>query len=78
MWILLWFPVAAGLSLIFKPDLSPTLVQGLVFFVAIWLGYVIRFSLLFLMGLLMWVVFKRYPLSEQVQIRNREILRHRI
>ncbi len=66
VWIFLWFPVAAGLSLIFKPDLSPTLLQGLVFFVAIWLGYLIRFSLLFLMGLVSFWTTRAQALIEIV------------
>ena len=66
VWIFLWFPVAAGLSLIFKPDLSPTLLQGLVFFVAIWLGYLVRFSMLFLMGLVSFWTTRAQALIEIV------------
>jgi ABC-2 type transport system permease protein len=51
VWILLWVPIAAGLVLAFQPELHPTWGQAIAFFVAIWGGYVVRFSLLFLLGL---------------------------
>jgi ABC-2 type transport system permease protein len=40
--IILWLPIAAVLALIFHPQLSPTLLQVGVFFVAIWGAYLIR------------------------------------
>ncbi len=49
--ILLWIPLAIALSLIFKPDLNPSLIEGVVFFFAIWGAYLIRTLLLTLMGL---------------------------
>jgi len=51
VWILVWIPIAAVLILIFRPTISPTPFEILTFFVAIWLGYIIRFSVLWLMGL---------------------------
>jgi ABC-2 type transport system permease protein len=52
VWIVLWFPVAATLVVVFRPTLDPTLLQGVAFVFAIWLGYVVRFTALFLLGLL--------------------------
>ncbi len=40
--ILLWLPLAAVLSLIFKPVLHPTWMQAVAFFIAIWGAYLIR------------------------------------
>jgi ABC-2 type transport system permease protein len=40
--IILWLPLAFLLTLIFQPDLSPTLLQIAVFSIAIWGAYLIR------------------------------------
>jgi len=40
--IVLWIPLAIGLSLVFHPTLSPSLVQIVVFFLAIWGAYLLR------------------------------------
>jgi ABC-2 type transport system permease protein len=40
--IVLWIPLAVGLSLVFHPALSPSLVQIVVFFLAIWGAYLLR------------------------------------
>jgi ABC-2 type transport system permease protein len=50
--IILWLPLAAGLSLVFKPELHPTWYQAVGFFVAIWGAYLIRTMLLTLLGLI--------------------------
>ena len=50
--ILLWLPLALILSLIFKPDLHPTFFEGVVFFAAIWLAYLIRTMTLSLLGMI--------------------------
>ena len=50
--IVLWLPIAAILALIFKPTLSPTLLQVGVFSIAIWGAYLIRTMLLSLLGML--------------------------
>ncbi len=50
--IVLWLPLAFFLSLIFKPELNPTLLQVLVFFFAIWGAYLIRTMLLSLLGMI--------------------------
>jgi ABC-2 type transport system permease protein len=49
--IILWLPLAFALTLIFKPDLNPTLLEGIVFFFAIWFAYLIRTMTLTLIGL---------------------------
>ncbi len=50
--IVFWLPIAFVLALIFKPSLHPSLLQVLVFFVAIWGAYLIRTMLLSLLGLI--------------------------
>lgn len=49
--IILWIPLAFALSLIFKPELNPTLLEGVVFFIAIWMAYLIRTITLSLLGM---------------------------
>jgi ABC-2 type transport system permease protein len=50
--IVLWLPLAAFLSWIFKPDLSPSFLEVAVFFVAIWGAYLIRTMFLSLLGMI--------------------------
>lgn len=50
--ILLWLPIAAVLSLIFKPTLHPTWLQGVVFFFAIWGAYLLRTMLVTVLGII--------------------------
>jgi ABC-2 type transport system permease protein len=50
--IVLWLPLALVLSVIFKPDLDPTIQEGIVFFVAIWGAYLIRTFTLTVLGLI--------------------------
>jgi ABC-2 type transport system permease protein len=52
VWILLWLPAAAVLTLTFRPTLSPNLGEVLAFLVAIWLGFAVRFTMLYLMGMI--------------------------
>lgn len=49
--VLLWLPLAAVLSLVFRPDLNPRPSQILVFLVAIWGAYLIRSLLLWMLGM---------------------------
>lgn len=49
--IVLWIPIAAVLSLVFRPELSPTVAQGVTFLVAIWGAYLIRTLLLWMLGM---------------------------
>lgn len=50
--ILLWLPIAAVLSLAFRPTFDTSLLEIGVFFVAIWGAYLIRSMLLWLLGML--------------------------
>jgi ABC-2 type transport system permease protein len=50
--ILFWLPLAVILTLIFKPSLHPTWIQGIAFLLAIWGAYLIRSMFSSLMGLL--------------------------
>ncbi len=49
--IVMWLPLATVLSLIFKPELNPTVAQMGAFFVAIWGAYLIRSLLLWMLGM---------------------------
>ncbi len=49
--IVLWLPLAAVLSLIFRPELSPRPTQLVAFFIAIWGAYLIRSLLLWMLGM---------------------------
>jgi ABC-2 type transport system permease protein len=49
--IILWLPIAAVLSLAFHPSLSPTALQCVVFFFAIWGAYLIRSLNLWMLGM---------------------------
>lgn len=49
--ILLWFPLAALLALIFRPTLNPSLLEIGVFAIAIWGAFLIRMLFLWLMGM---------------------------
>ena len=50
--IIFWIPIAIVLSLIFRPELDPTLAQIAVFGVAIWGAYLIRSLLLWMLGMI--------------------------
>jgi len=50
--ILLWLPLAAFLTWVFKPALDFTWMEVLVFFLAIWGAYLIRTMLLSLLGMI--------------------------
>jgi len=50
--IVLWLPLAAILSFIFKPVLNPSVIQVIVFFFAIWGAYLIRMTMLWLLGMI--------------------------
>lgn len=49
--IVLWVPIAAVLSLIFRPSLDPSVWQVVTFAVAIWGAYLIRSMFLWLLGM---------------------------
>lgn len=50
--ILFWLPLAAFLTIIFRPTLNPTWLQIVVFFLAIWGAYLIRTMLLSVLGMI--------------------------
>ncbi len=50
--IVLWLPIAFVLALIFKPDIHPSLLQIVVFFIAIWGAYLIRTMALAILGMI--------------------------
>ena len=68
--LLLWLPIAAVLILLFRPTLSPTVLQCVVFFFAIWGAYFIRAIMQWSLGLItFWTtrvgaIFEAYYLSE--------------
>src|SRR5207247_9395179 len=50
-WLVMYLPIAVGLSLIFHPTLDPGPLEILVFLVAIWGAYVIRSLIHFVLGI---------------------------
>lgn len=70
--LLLWIPIAAVLVLLFRPTLSPSALQCVVFFFAIWGAYLIRAILQWSLGLItFWTtrvsaIFEAYILSEML------------
>ena len=50
--IVLWIPIAAVLSLVFRPVLDPSVAQVATFAVAIWGAYLIRSLLLWMLGMI--------------------------
>lgn len=50
--IVLWLPLAAILTFLFRPALSPTVLEVVVFFFAIWGAYLIRTMLLWILGMI--------------------------
>jgi ABC-2 type transport system permease protein len=70
--IVLWVPIAAVLCLLFRPDLSPSVLQCLVFLVAIWGAYFIRAIMQWSLGLVtFWTtrvgaIFDAWYLSEML------------
>lgn len=66
VWIALWVPVAIVLALIFRPGLSPSLLELTTFFFAAWAGFVVRFNVLWLLGLVSFWTTKAQALIEVV------------
>lgn len=52
VWTMAWLPVAAVLVLLFRPTISPSLGQVAGFAVALLGGYAVRFTLLYLLGMI--------------------------
>ncbi|MGA7097099.1 MAG: ABC-2 family transporter protein [Acidimicrobiia bacterium] len=51
VWTFLWIPVAAVLTLAFRPEIEWHVINVVAFGVAIWGGFLVRFILLYLMGM---------------------------
>jgi ABC-2 type transport system permease protein len=51
-WLVMYAPIAVGLSLVFHPTLAPRPLEVIVFLVAIWGAYVIRSLNHFVLGML--------------------------
>ncbi len=66
VWIAVWVPVAVFLGVLFRPDLSPSPFQVVTFFVAAWAGYVIRFNILWALGLVGFWTTRAQALVEVV------------
>lgn len=49
--IVFWIPIAAVLTLAFRPTLDPSIQQCVVFFIAIWGAYLIRSLMLWVLGM---------------------------
>jgi ABC-2 type transport system permease protein len=68
--IILWLPIAVVLSLVFHPQLSPSALQCVVFFFAIWGAYLIRSLNLWILGMVtFWTtrvsaLFETYIVAE--------------
>ena len=68
--IVMWLPIAGVLSLIFRPQLDPSIAQIGVFVVAIWGAYLIRSMLLWMLGMItIWTtrvsaIFEAYFAAE--------------
>lgn len=50
-WIMWWIPLAGVLVLIFQPSTRPAIWQFALFFVAVWTAYILRFIILYVLGL---------------------------
>jgi ABC-2 type transport system permease protein len=70
VWVLMYLPIAVGLSLVFHPALHPGAVQVLAFLVAIWGAYLVRSMNLWILGMCsIWTtrasaIFETYILAE--------------
>lgn len=51
VWVMAWFPVAALLTLAFRPTFNFSVAGVLGFTVAVWGGFLVRFMLLYLIGM---------------------------
>ncbi|MDH3307582.1 MAG: ABC-2 family transporter protein [Acidimicrobiia bacterium] len=66
VWIAVWVPVAAFLVLLFRPEFSPNLLEASTFLVAAWAGYVVRFNVLWVLGLVSFWTTRAEALVEVV------------
>lgn len=66
VWILAWLPIAGFLVLVFRPSLSPSLVEVAAFGIAIWGGYFVRAAILYGLGLITFWTTRASALFETV------------
>lgn len=66
VWIALWVPIALFLVVLFRPGFSPNLLEGTVFLVSAWAGFVIRFNVLWLLGLISFWTTKAQALIDVI------------
>ncbi len=66
LWIAWWVPLAAILVAVFQPQVRPSGWQLLAFFVAIWTGFVLRFVILYLLGMVAFWTTRASALFEIV------------
>jgi ABC-2 type transport system permease protein len=70
IWVLLYLPIAVGLSFVFHPALHPRPIEVVVFVVAIWGAYLIRSMNLWILGMVtFWTtrgsaIFETYMMAE--------------
>lgn len=66
VWVLVWVPVALFLVILFRPQFAPTPFEVVTFFIVAWAGYVIRFNLLWVLGLVSFWTTRAQALVEVV------------
>lgn len=66
IWITVWIPVAVFLALVFQPEFSTSFFRTVMLFVTAWAGYVIRFNILYVLGLLSFWTTRAQALIEVV------------
>ena len=68
VWVVLYLPIAAGLTVAFKPTFHVSPLEVVVFLVAIWGAYLIRTMALWLLGMItFWTtsaIFETYMMAE--------------
>jgi ABC-2 type transport system permease protein len=70
LWVLMYLPIGIGLSLVFHPALHPSILEVVVFLVAIWGAYLVRSMFLWILGMFtFWTtrgsaIFETYILCE--------------
>lgn len=66
VWLAWWLPLAAALVLVFQPAIRPSLWHLPAFFLAVALGYTLRFILLYLLGMISFWTTRASALFEIV------------
>ena len=66
LWIAWWIPLATGLIVVFQPAIRPEPWQIAAFMVAVWTAFVLRFIILYLLGLISFWTTRASALFEIV------------